>query len=470
MKKKEIIIPVAIVAAALLISIGIVATAFHIKSSGSTESETVTTTETEIPRESAEAETTLAATQETVAAPEAQAVLPEYYQTYAKLLKQFQSGDGAYFMYGGIHEYDFYEMRAPKFALKDINGDGREELIIGDTEDDNVRHVYNLLVPADTWSDAMCGYFSYYDPVGHTVVGESGTETDWTYSILDGDELKLVDTYTMDFNESAAGSWTDYYHGNELITGEEFKNQPALQWPEFTADWHLVTDQNIDTILLGKRMGSENSVLKVLALDKNDTGIVLTYEIGDIVKNQALDCNIVDFYFSTFDYWIYGVDYLEGDLTGDGIDEIVINVYVPNTLVETGCVTYIYTLNGDTLVKMPCVLGDYFENSVELMGDAIRIENGNLYVSGVFEVCGASWTENRCLTYVNGNWTEQYRQKFPDAKVPYDDRNFNDGAEIMATVKNDCEMQPERMQTIYPMLYSAYQNNELENLVNEYYF
>lgn len=225
-----------------------------------------------------------------------------------------------------------------------------------------------------------------------------------------------------------------------------------------------------ETILSGDGTGSENSALKVLALDASGASLVLTYQVGDTEKTQTFDYNMDDYYYIPEEYWLNGFDHLEGDLTGDGIDEVIINIYIPNDLVETGCVTYIYTLNGDTLVELPCVLEDYFENSVLLMGDEMRIEDGNLYVSGAFKVCGVGWDENRCLTYTNGTWTEQYRQKFPDMEEPYGDRSFNDAAEIMATVKNDCEMQPERMQTIYPFLYSTYQNNELEKLINEYYF
>lgn len=223
-------------------------------------------------------------------------------------------------------------------------------------------------------------------------------------------------------------------------------------------------------ILSGEGTGSEKAALKVLALDASGASLVLTYQIGDTEKTQTFDYNMDDYYYTPEEYWINGFDHLEGDVTGDGIDEVIINIYIPNNLVETGCVTYIYTLSGDTLVELPCVLEDYFENSVLLMGKEIRIENGNLYVSGAFKVCGVGWDENRCLNYANGTWTEQYRQKFPDMEEPYGDHSFNDAAEIMATVKNDCEMQPERMQTIYPYLYSAYQNNELESLINEYYF
>lgn len=225
-----------------------------------------------------------------------------------------------------------------------------------------------------------------------------------------------------------------------------------------------------ETEATGERTEEDPPALKVLALDASGASLVLTYQVGDTVKQQTFDYNMDDYYYTPEEYWLNGFDHLEGDLTGDGIDEVIINIYIPNDLVETGCVTYIYTLNGDTLVELPCVLEDYFENSVLLMGDEMRIENGNLYVSGAFKVCGVGWDENRCLTYANGTWTEQYRQKFPDMEETYGDRSFNDAAEIMATVKNDCEMQPERMQTIYPYLYSAYQNNELEYLINEYYF
>lgn len=457
---KKGIIARGIVAAACVIGVGIATVGCQAKPTGNVESETATTVvETEAAEESTVAEeTTLVATQETVEAPEAQAERPEYYQTYANLLRQFRNRDHAYFS-DILEAYEFDE-ESMQFALLDINGDGREELIVGNLDRSPN---YNLLVPADNWYDAERGAFWYYDPqTGQIATTEGGVDETWEYCILDGDELTPVDEYTSSLNENDVADWNDYYHGNEPITYEEFYNQPAFQWPEFTADWHQITEQNIETIL-GDGTGSENSALKVLALDERDEGLVLTYQIGDTVKTQTSDYNAGD----DFGYW--GFDHLEGDLTGDGIDEVLINKYYPNNFIEGACVTDIYTLSGDTLVEMPCVLEDYFENSVFVEGwDGMKIENGNLYVSGAFKAEGVGFEEKRCLTYANGTWTEQYRQQFPDMEEPYGDRYFNDGAEAVATFKNDCETQPERMQTIYPGIYSMYQNGELESWLNNY--
>lgn len=212
----------------------------------------------------------------------------------------------------------------------------------------------------------------------------------------------------------------------------------------------------------------QGSNLEIISLDADNKGPIIIYKINDKVR-------IVEFDYSTesdmFDYFI-DYDYQLGDLTGDGIDELVISMFFSNNFHEGLQDTFVYTLNGENLTQLLHVdTDDWFVNDCVIGG--VSIEEGQLNIIGEFVVWLEKHSceyneyryeehkyvicEHRSLQYADGNWSEIYRDKFHISKAdgPYDDCSFANESELYAEFYDKYKKEPEKMLSIYPEMYES---------------
>lgn len=174
-------------------------------------------------------------------------------EKYAKLLSKFIK-DGDCCLWKNLDSDSYHE--GLKFALKDINCDGRDELMIND----------NLFIPGDEWDESQLGIVHFYDESSGLyarIDGDMGGCI--TYYELIGDEEKPVDVYSWVIYDTEECGDTFYYHGvapemggnGTRITEGEYNSQPCYRWTrgeEFimNAEYHEINYENIHEFLLAE--------------------------------------------------------------------------------------------------------------------------------------------------------------------------------------------------------------------------
>lgn len=172
-------------------------------------------------------------------------------EKYAILLNQFMK-DSNNDLYDNLDCTPYYE--GMKFALKDIDHDGRAELLIEN----------NLFVPGDDWGSAQIGKMDFYDEKSGMyarIDGDLGGSI--TYYKLIGDEEEIVDIYSWVDYDLEDFADTLYYHGVDPsygdggveITEEEYMSQPCYSWTNHgeylvDADYHEINVENIKKYLI----------------------------------------------------------------------------------------------------------------------------------------------------------------------------------------------------------------------------
>lgn len=151
---------------------------------------------------------------------------------------------------------------------------------------------------------------------------------------------------------------------------------------------------------------TSNNDLEVLSLlDGGEVGPIIKYNYNGKELEQELDISSIDMYslYPTNS----GFEYEMGDLTGDGIDDLLINMYVPNNVSETICSSYIYILNGNNFEcsrTLDALLTS--DEQFRLYGD-VHIDEGRLSLTGFKKDNGEFITENgfiECIDSLNNDW------------------------------------------------------------------
>ena len=147
--------------------------------------------------------------------------------------------------------------------------------------------------------------------------------------------------------------------------------------------------------------------LDVISIDKGERGPVITYQVDGVTKVIEVEC-------STGGYdpvYVLGFGWQQGDLTGDGIDELVVSIYIENNLVEYGQDTYIYALEDGELKELLYVDPNIYLDHSFLICDA-RIEDGELWLEGAYKVYSetenVTTVEEGTIRYQDGVWVKVY--------------------------------------------------------------
>ena len=205
------------------------------------------------------------------AEPEEEDEISENYKAYAELLRQFMGGEYRnidWDYYAGLNEDSADEMTDGKyvFALKDIDGNGEEELLIRCDR-------YFIAMTADSsWSDAGSVLFQGYDDKEKILVSKTEDHSVGPTSYrFDAGKLTAIEqsqyknAYYENFGDcpKSFARWysLDEYHIGRVLLGE--------QQPETTADWKQVYAECVHE-WNQKHIGDYNLGYEMIYLDEDD--------------------------------------------------------------------------------------------------------------------------------------------------------------------------------------------------------
>lgn len=180
-------------------------------------------------------------------------VNPDYEMTaneiYASLLLQYMY-DGKCIS-DGLDACD-YKSCGGKFMLKDINGDGIEEMIMTVSEGMEC----TLFIPKKTWEEAALCNFNKYSDDGILEYAYGDMRSTLTYQQFDGSTLSYVDEYECEEWDTEEFWGTYYYHidqaGNRTdISSEQYEaSQNLYGVHSVTGEWHEINQEEIQKYLL----------------------------------------------------------------------------------------------------------------------------------------------------------------------------------------------------------------------------
>ena len=185
---------------------------------------------------------------------------PAYYNSYAKILLQFMTGQGGYStdleaFYYKSEIPDYLPSPSPSqgfcFMLKDVNDDNIDELIVslGGSGD------ANLFVPADTWEEAYVGKFYDYDETSNIFRG-SNEYNYLDYYILKEGKIEILERYEYEWGDGAI-PFEAYYHidkdgtKTEITLDEYDQNTPKPYEnpiPVMQGDWIPLTPTSLELL------------------------------------------------------------------------------------------------------------------------------------------------------------------------------------------------------------------------------
>lgn len=179
-------------------------------------------------------------------------------EKYAKLLYEYMKDSDKRIR---IHEFDggyTYQNCGGKFMLKDLNGDGRDEMILTVMSNE-----YSVFVPKDTWEDSYLWDMEAYsgDGILRHHWGETFSSI-YEYRKFTGDSLEPYDYYESWDDTEYSGNM-EYTRrdgaGNETqITEAEFNAGSSLyNARNVTGTWYEINEENIRDILLDAKDGGD---------------------------------------------------------------------------------------------------------------------------------------------------------------------------------------------------------------------
>lgn len=213
-------------------------------------------------------------------------------EIYAELLRQFMQEDNCYLMMG--LEAMSYQPDIYYFALKDLNQDGREELLVG------YPGAYNLLVPKSSWEEANLGQITGYNPSTSELVCFSGDlVAENAYYQLQDDELIVEEIYYSEDWETCIKYFKGMSEDKRVeITEQEYYEQPSASWPsEIEADWKPLNPENV------RSMANQSTAFRT-SNDMNEQAL-------QYYKRYLSELIVQDYYYFACE-----------DVDGDGVKEL----------------------------------------------------------------------------------------------------------------------------------------------------
>lgn len=147
-------------------------------------------------------------------------------------------------------DFDFTFLR---FALADVDRDGRDEVVIALAMGQDEYYGYLVL---DERSGAVYGYEVWYRAMlelkadGSFSFSSGFADNGFGYFEL-GDEARQI--ICMTYSESAGEDGVRYYHDGKPITREQYEQLQNQQDEKDAVVWHAFTDENIESLLRGEK-------------------------------------------------------------------------------------------------------------------------------------------------------------------------------------------------------------------------
>ncbi len=148
-----------------------------------------------------------------------------------------------------LNDADFAFLR---FALADVDNDGRAEVVIALALGQDEYYGYLVL---DERSGAVYGYEIWYRAMlelkaDGTFSFSSGAADNGFGYFEFGDEARQ--TIRVTYSEPAGEDSVRYYHDGKPITQERYEQLRNQQDEKTAAAWHAFTDENIENLLRGE--------------------------------------------------------------------------------------------------------------------------------------------------------------------------------------------------------------------------
>ncbi len=154
-----------------------------------------------------------------------------------------------YFYNGGEYEQDVQELQDLEYAYKDINNDGKKELIIrglipnGDQYSSNYRYLFygaekqlSLIGSFDNWQNGGSGEM-YYDSENHAIVVYTRLSDSRTYKLYQVtgkvQEMKEIRRQSLDVQNSNGSAERAYQYQVEDLISMETKDWTETEWEDF---------------------------------------------------------------------------------------------------------------------------------------------------------------------------------------------------------------------------------------------
>jgi hypothetical protein len=248
--------------------------------------------------------------------------IPDYYSTYAELLTEHMSDTTK------LYEFEYeaipYSMGYEYFILKDLNHDGREELLLGYAESPSDIQEWNLIIPAATWEEANKGLVTGYDEESGCLFRCSGDLGEiCNYYQLSEDELVEVEKYEwIDDTETGGGNSFYYYDsdGNQtIITENQYNEQEGKDWSgRISGNWILLNAENVNMFF------SQNSDIFDIQESNQITELYGEWDNYAIVESMAEEIGIEFLENHKVQIYMGGREEYEGDYD---IDDNIITIF-----------------------------------------------------------------------------------------------------------------------------------------------